>query len=235
MSERTYDDFDEFAENYREIHNENLKFSGADSQYFAEMKIKLLKNKETNVQQRVLDIGCGDGLTEVYFAQYFSAWQIDGIDVSEESITVAKQRKLPNANFQTYDSIHFPFENNSFDKVFIANVLHHVAFNKHADIFNEIFRVLKKNGKILIYEHNPLNPLTQYLVKTCIFDKDAKLLSHFYTLSMLKKHHLFIEKMQFIVFFPRKGILSKLIFLEKYLQWLPIGGQYYCSAIKKDC
>jgi len=234
MSERTFDDFNEFAENYRDIHTENLKICGADSQYFAEMKIRLLLNKETNLQQRVLDIGCGDGITEVYFEKYFPLWKIEGIDVSEESITVAKQRILPNSNFHTYDSIHFPFEDNSFDKVFIANVLHHIAFNKHTIIFNEIFRVLKKNGKVLIYEHNPLNPLTQYLVKTCIFDKDAKLLSHFYTLSILKKHCLFIEKLQFIIFFPRKGMLSKLIFLEKYLQWLPLGGQYFVSAIKRD-
>jgi hypothetical protein len=51
---------------------------------------------------------------------------------------------------------------------------------------------------------------------------------------MLNKHSLFVEKLQFIIFFPRKGMLSKLIFLEKYFQWLPLGGQYFFSAIKRD-
>lgn len=234
MQERTYDDFDEFAENYRNIHTENIKISGTDSYYFAEMKVRLLKDSETKTSIALLDVGCGDGATEYYFQQYFPKWKIEGIDVSSESIQVAQRRNLSNATFQVYDSITIPFEDNAFDRIFIAGVLHHISFNQHDRLIKEMYRVLKKNGKILLYEHNPLNPLTRYLVKTCVFDKDAKLLLPWYTKKLLQRNKLNIENLQYIIFFPRKGFLSKLIFLEKYLQWIPLGGQYFCRAVKND-
>jgi len=234
MRERTYDDFDEFAENYRNIHSENIKISGTDSYYFAEMKVRLLKNHDTDAVIRVLDVGCGDGATELFLKQYFPNWTIDGIDVSSESIKYAQRRDLTNSTFQVYDSNAFPFQEDSFDRVFIAGVLHHIAFNQHNNLIKEIFRVLKKNGKLFLYEHNPLNPITRHLVNTCIFDQNAKLLYPWYTKNLLRINKMEPIFHQFIIFFPRKGILSKLIFLEKYLKWLPLGGQYFCIAIKRD-
>jgi len=234
MQERTYDNFDEFAENYRNIHTENIKISGTDSYYFAEMKVRLLKNTEKDTSTTLLDVGCGDGATEFFFQQYFPHWKIDGIDVSSESIQVAQKRNLSNATFQVYNSFTFPFEDNSFDRVFIAGVLHHIAFKQHDKLIKEIYRVLKKNGKLLLYEHNPLNPLTRYLVNTCVFDKNAQLLMPWYTKNLLQENKLHMEQLQYIIFFPRKGMLSKLIFLEQYLQWIPFGGQYFCRAVKND-
>jgi SAM-dependent methyltransferase len=233
MSERSLDDFDEFAEDYRNIHTQNVKLSGADSFYFAEMKVRLLKDFETNQSFKVLDIGCGDGAAELFMQQYFAAWKVDGIDVSERSIKAAIKRNLSNALFEAYDGKHIPFENGSYDLVFMAGVLHHIAFHLHEGLIKEISRVLKKDGRLYLYEHNPLNPLTKYLVKTCVFDKNAKLLGDHYTCTLLGKNKLEVKNKNFIIFFPRKGFFSKLIFLEKYLQWLPLGGQYFIRAVKQ--
>ena len=41
MAERSFDDFDAYAKDYRSIHTKNIKMSGADSFYFAEMKDKI--------------------------------------------------------------------------------------------------------------------------------------------------------------------------------------------------
>ena len=232
MSERSFDDFDEFANNYRNIHTQNVKLSGADSFYFAEMKVRLLKNFETNQSLKILDVGCGDGVTELYLHKYFSAWKVTGIDVSSASIKEANKRNLGNAIFAVYDGEHIPYDDNSFDLIFMAGVLHHVAFHLHERLMKELYRVLKKNGSFYLYEHNPLNPFTRYLVKTCVFDKHAKLLPHHYTSMLLKKHNFIVISKQFVIFFPRKGILSKLLFLEKYLQWLPLGGQYFIKAVR---
>lgn len=232
MSERTFDDFDAFAKGYRNIHNENIKLSGADSFYFAEMKVKLLKDFEKNEPAKVLDLGCGDGATELFMQHYFPEWIIDGIDVSEESINEATNKNLANAKFSIYNGTTIPFADESFDAVFVAGVLHHVNYSLHQTIVKEIWRVLKKGGRLYLFEHNPLNPLTRYLVRTCIFDKDAKLLQHKYAVDLLEKNNFNQLYKQFIIFFPRKGLLSKLIFLEKYLQWLPLGGQYFLTAKK---
>lgn len=234
MAERSFDDFDPYAKGYRDIHTDNIKISGADSFYFAEMKVKLLQQFEHNIRQDILDVGCGDGATEVYLNKYFPLWQIRGIDVSYKSIEEAKKKSIFNCDFGLYDGKHIPYENASFDIVFIAGVLHHVDSNLHDPLIKEVVRVLKTNGKLYLFEHNPLNPLTRHLVNTCVFDKNARLLKSNYTEGLLKKNNFEIKKKRFIIFFPRKGILSKFIFLEKYLQWLPFGGQYFIVATKKN-
>ena len=232
MNERTFDDFDEFADSYRDIHSENIKLSGAYSFYFAEVKVRLLQQFENDESIKVLDIGCGDGATELFMQRYFSNWSVNGVDISEKSIIEAKKRGLSNAIFSVYNGTRVPVQDECFDIVFVAGVLHHVEYKFHSAIVKEIFRILKKGGRLYIFEHNPLNPLTRHLVNTCVFDKDARLLKSNYTSSLILKSGLKIKKKHFIIFFPRKGILTKLIFLEKYLQWLPLGGQYFIRAAK---
>src|SRR6478735_168737 len=98
MGERTFDDFDSYANDYRSIHTENIKLSGADSFYFARMKVELLQAFEPDESCKVLDIGCGDGVTEIFMKKYFPSWQITGIDISEKSIETAIAKKLPNVS-----------------------------------------------------------------------------------------------------------------------------------------
>jgi len=233
MNKRTFDDFDAFANDYRNIHTQNIRLSGVDSYYFAEMKVKLLRPYESNSNLQILDVGCGDGTTEYFMHQYFPKWLLKGIDVSEESIKEAHQKNIDSAVFKVYDGTHIPARDNSIDVVFIAGVLHHVAYELHLKMMEEVHRVLKPGGRLYLFEHNPLNPLTKYLVNTCVFDKDAKLLRSGYCASILKAARLSIKKIDFIIFFPRKGILSKFIFLEKYLRWFPLGGQYFVRGTKE--
>jgi ubiquinone/menaquinone biosynthesis C-methylase UbiE len=233
MAERSFDDFDGYAQNYRDIHSENVKLSGADSLYFANMKVELLLAHESAGKPlHVLDLGCGDGATQVFMQQHFPQWKVWGIDVSAKSIEAATERQLPNVVYKTYDGRHLPFDDVFFDLVFVAGVLHHVAFSLHGAVVGEINRVLKRGGRLYLFEHNPLNPLTRYLVNTCVFDKDAKLLKSGYTAQLLRRHQLPETHLHFIIFFPRKGWLSRLIFLEPVLKKIPLGGQYYLRSVK---
>jgi ubiquinone/menaquinone biosynthesis C-methylase UbiE len=232
MPERSFDDFDEYATDYRRIHTANVKLSGADSFYFAKMKVKLLQDFEKNAPLQILDVGCGDGSTEFYMSRYFSSWLIDAIDVSKKSIAAAKSKDIQSVSFQWYDGISIPFGDETFDVVFMAGVLHHINFSLHHHLIAEVYRVTKKAGRFYLFEHNPLNPVTRHLVKTCVFDKTAKLLPHNYTSSLLRANKFKIVKKRFIIFFPRKGILSVFIFLEKYLCKIPFGGQYFIVSRK---
>lgn len=232
MQQRNFDSFDDYASEYRSIHTENIKLSGADSYYFAEMKVKLLREYEKNEHLNILDVGCGDGATELFMQKYFSDWKVNAVDVSEKSIVEAIAKNIPGAEFSVYDGLQLPFESNSFDIVFMAGVLHHVNFDLHNSIIKEINRVLKTGGRFYLFEHNPLNPVTKHLVNTCVFDKDAKLLSNRYAKKLIRNNYLKQITNKFIIFFPRKGLLSKFIFLEKMLARLPFGGQYFIRAIK---
>jgi ubiquinone/menaquinone biosynthesis C-methylase UbiE len=232
MNERTFDDFDEFAGDYRSIHTRNLSITGADSFYFAEQKVLQVKKYEQQNGLSLLDVGCGDGSSAFFFHHIFPSWKLEGIDVSKESVEQAKSKNLPSANFAVYDGKTIPFSAETFDIVFIAAVLHHINFSEHEFIMNEMFRVLKPGGRLYLFEHNPLNPITNYLVRTCPFDVNARLLPYRYTQRLLGIFPFkFIEK-QFTIFFPRKGIFKKMLGVEDRLGWLPLGGQYFFRAIK---
>jgi ubiquinone/menaquinone biosynthesis C-methylase UbiE len=225
--------FDKFAENYRQIHSESIKkISGADSFYFAEYKVKEMMRFEKDHDCKVLDLGCGDGTTEFFFGNWFPKFRITGIDVSPKSIEEALRKNLKNSVFQILDNDTIPFENNSFDIVFVAGVLHHIDEAMQQGIITEIFRVLKPNGRFYLFEHNPFNPLTKYLVNTCDFDKGVKLLTSKKTKSLLIKSGFKVQNLIYTIFFPRNRFFKLLIPLEKYINRLPLGGQYYFRAIK---
>lgn len=232
MSERNFDDFDGYAKSYRAVHTANVRLSGADSFYFAEHKVLTVKKTEKNVSQKMLDVGCGDGVAELYFQKHFPLWAISAIDISKESLAEAAAKKIPGVDFNWYNGTDIPFADDSFDVVFVAAVLHHVDFSLHKKILSEIRRVLTPGGRLYVFEHNPYNPVTRHLVNTCPFDKDARLLSASYLIKTLRTISFKNVSAKYTLFFPRKGLLSRLVFLEKKLYWLPLGGQYYCRAVK---
>ena len=232
MSNKAFDDFDEFAKDYRQIHNESLKFSGADSDYFSEQKIEEVRKNETDALPKVLDLGCGDGNSAVFFRKHFSGCEYNGLDTSKESVAVAEKREVPGAAFSHYNGFDIPFADGSFDIVFIACVLHHIDHAWHERLLNEVRRVLKEDGRLYIFEHNPLNPLTRRIVNNCPFDEDAVLLNSSYTRKILKHLDFRDVIVGYTIFFPRHRFFSQMLRLEKYLKWLPIGGQYYARAVK---
>jgi ubiquinone/menaquinone biosynthesis C-methylase UbiE len=230
-NERKFDEFDHFANDYREIHNQNLKLSGVNSDYFSEHKIQTLKTHEKIDAINFLDFGCGDGNSSSHFINYFPKSKYNGIDISAESINVAKSKNITNSSFQTFDGINIPFQDNSFDVIFTACVFHHIDFKLHENLFNEIYRVLKPNGKFYIFEHNPWNPVTRHMVNTCPFDEDAVLLTPNYTKKILNK--IFKNSItNYILFFPRHKLFTPFIKLEGLLTKIPLGGQYYTIAKK---
>ena len=226
-------DFNDFAKDYRELHSENLKITGEDSDYFSEYKIKeITRFFETNQPFKVLDYGCGDGNSEVFFEKYFSQASVFGIDISEESIIKAKERTTKRSQFIPFNGLEVPYENDTFDLVYTACVFHHIDATQHHKVLSEMHRVLKKGGKLIVFEHNPVNPFTRKLVRDCVFDEDAVLI---YSQKMKEKFHLagFVNiRSYFTLFMPRHKFLKPFLFLEKYLRNLPIGGQYYIIAQK---
>ena len=226
-------EFDQYAKDYRQLHDINLKFTGFNSLHFVNLKMQWLATQEKNEPIYLLDLGCGDGYTAEYMYKYFPSWQIEAIEVSQESIDVAKLKHAPNTNFQWFDGKNVPFEDESFDAIFIACIFHHVPLHEHYDLMNEAKRVLKKGGRLYLFEHNPYNFGTQYLVSTCVFDGTAHLLTANDFTKIFKQQGWQINFTKYLIFLPGWKWLRKLLPLEKYLSWLPLGGQYFMSATKK--
>lgn len=232
--EQKHVDFDDYAEDYREIHTRNVQaVSGTDSSYFGEYKIKIISQEENDKRKiRILDLGCGDGLNALFFEKCFDGMEYYGIDVSEESIKQAEKYSSSNIHFSVYDGSNIPFEENYFDIILLACVLHHVPHEQHFALLSECKRVLKKDGHLYIFEHNPINPVTRKIVKDCPFDADAVLVSSRRLKKMLSVIGYNKIAISYTIFFPRKSFFNTLLWMENWLKWLPLGGQYYIRSEK---
>jgi len=99
----------------------------------------------------VLDIGSGDGNLLNTINEQFPNTTLSACDYTDSFI------KTENCNFKIVDlnAGHLPFPDNAFDLVTITEVVEHLE-NYHV-IIREIYRVLKKNGQIIITTPNILN------------------------------------------------------------------------------
>src|SRR5207245_10440012 len=69
-----------------------------------------------------------------------------------------------------------PLAHAQFDVVTSVCVLHHIAPAARLGTTRELVRVLKPGGRLVVFEHNPLNPATRCLVARAPIDANAQLL-----------------------------------------------------------
>lgn len=119
----------------------------------------------TNLQNKiVLDYGCGRGEESIKYIRN-GAERVYGIDISpvyvEEAELAAKRLGL-NENkysFQVMDAHKLEFPENSIDLVIGQGILHHLD---PEIALNEIFRVLKADGMVVLQEPLADNPLLRF-------------------------------------------------------------------------
>lgn len=227
-------EFDSFAHDYEYLHSENIKISGFPPSYFDEYKIREMADYFVRIKKkhegiRILNFGCGIGKSEKYIRRYFPGSIIYSTDVSEKSLELAKKKnkEMKDLFYGFYDGDKLPFDV-SFDVIFIANVFHHIPRPLHIKTLCSLKKIMASEGLIFLFEHNPLNPLTVKTVNACPFDDDAVLLSPLYTNRIIASSGLKCKSVRFILFFPK--FMLALIPMEKYLQKIPLGAQYYCIA-----
>ncbi len=225
-------EFDKFAEEYLADHAANIAISGETPDYFARYKIDEVRRRWDRLglaePASILDFGAGIGNSWPWLARAFPTARITGLDVSERSLAIARQRFPGMAEAQAYDGGEMPFAPASFDLVFSACVFHHIPADQHVRLFGQLRRALKPGGRMAIFEHNPVNPVTRYIVATCPFDENAVLIPA----GALKRREVEAGFRQVDVrytgFFP--GPLAALRPLERLMTALPVGAQYYTFA-----
>lgn len=103
---------------------------------------------------KILEAGCGVGAQTVILAKNSPDAQITSIDISKDSINQAKalieEERISNVKFQIADIFDLPFEDESFDHVFVCFVLEHLKNPSKA--LESVKRVLKKGGSITVIE-----------------------------------------------------------------------------------
>jgi trans-aconitate methyltransferase len=112
---------------------------------------ELLGKLQLKGDERVLDIGCGDGKVTAEIAKLVPDGSVVGVDQSGEMIELARTQyppeMFPNLQFLEIDACQLPFES-EFNVVFSNAALHWVA--DHLSVLHGIARSLRSQGKILL-------------------------------------------------------------------------------------
>lgn len=115
----------------------------------------------------VLDAGVGDGSLAPYLANYCSSViMVDCLDlysVVPDYMTKVLS-KCKHLSYRQADIKQLPYQDNSFDKVFCVSVLEH-ADAPYAPYINELLRVLKPNGRLIITVDVDTKNFTYSIVK----------------------------------------------------------------------
>jgi SAM-dependent methyltransferase len=207
--------FDAYALRYDDLHRSAVSPSGEDSEYFALYKLACLTR--AGVTGPVLDYGCGIGKLTAYLTTRFE--EVHGTDVSDESLRIARQR-VPRVRFWS-PSEQLP--EGFFETVVLSCVLHHVPVGERTALLENVYAKLRPGGRLVIFEHNPLNPVTRKVVRDCEFDAEAVLLWPGELKQSTRSAGFEDVRLSYIVFFPR--FLTKLRPLEPHLSWLCAGAQ----------
>lgn len=102
----------------------------------------------------VLEAGCGVGAQTMIIAEHSPDALIESIDLSAESLRLAKARiegaGLRNVTLRQADIFDLPFDDESFDHVFVCFVLEHLT--EPAEALRALRRVVRHGGSITVIE-----------------------------------------------------------------------------------
>lgn len=217
--------FDRFAGDYKQVLDRSVAVSGEESTYFAEYKARYLRRLlSPTFAGKVLDFGCGVGLLSGFLKKHLPAIQLDGYDVSQDSIRQVDRALTAQGTF-TADLSQLARD---YQLIVIANVMHHIPKEQRNEVIRDLSGRLARGGSLAIFEHNPANPVTRWVVEHCPFDDDAVLLPPAEARSYLRDAKLTLMRNDYIVFLPH--LLAWLRSLESLLGWLPLGAQYAIVA-----
>jgi len=120
----------------------------AAQQAWARELIDKLKLKEN---ERVLDVGCGDGKITAQIARLVTSGKVTGVDKSEEMIAFAKEAFppviWPNLSYTVMDAEELAFDA-EFDAVFSNATLHWIK--DHQPVLRGIAHALRPGGRCLL-------------------------------------------------------------------------------------
>jgi len=117
------------------------------SQSQKESALDFLTGKEIKENERILDVGCGDGKVTAILAEKVPLGSVVGVDISPSMIAKSKswEEKLKNLTFDVKDAASLEFDH-EFDLITSFTVMHFVLEQSKA--LEGFARALKEGGRI---------------------------------------------------------------------------------------
>jgi trans-aconitate 2-methyltransferase len=116
-----------------------------------------LINSGLKINHSVLEMGCGIGSLTGLLAKYLKNGHLLSIDLSPESINIAKENlsKFKNLNLVAHDITSYEFGKTLFDAIVLPDVLEHIPLELHFNLFEKMSKILKPDGFVFINIPNP--------------------------------------------------------------------------------
>jgi SAM-dependent methyltransferase len=218
-------DFDCYADSYEAALAEGLAISGEGREYFARGRVTWLAACLRRMSSRasaVIDFGCGTGSTSPLLFDILRADTVVGLDPSVRSIEVAERdhgakyiQFLPVCGYQPVGIV---------DLVYCNGVFHHIPPRERLSTLEFLYRTLRPGGLLSLWENNPWNIGTQYIMARLPFDRDAVKLSAIESRNLARSVGFTVLRTDFSFFFPRSLKIFRPI--EKLISSIPLGAQY---------
>lgn len=225
-------EFDAYAGDYDAALNRGLKFTGETKEYFAETRIRWLKERlhlAGYQPHSCLDFGCGTGTSASLLMESLGLKEYLGYDPSSESVAEA-EKDHPHSSYKfTHEVEKLPKE--SFDLAFCNGVFHHIPVAARPDACRRIYESLKPGGWFAFWENNKWNPIVHLLMSRVPFDRDAIMLFPSEADGLMRDAGFQTVLRDYLFVFPAS--LKFLRPLEPQICKLPLGGQYLILARKR--
>lgn len=168
----------------------------------------------------ILEVGCGNGKNLDFRKDCFNL----GIDLCSEFCKITKNRNIESV---IANNISIPFKSDSVDILLSIAVIHHLSTNENRiRALNEMIRILKPNGKIMIqvWAYEQHKGSRRKFVKGDNYvefkDKSGNLCEKRY-------YHIFTEESFQDLLANLRGIIIEKIYLER--------GNWISILKKSDC
>lgn len=147
----------------------DVHFEVARAEYEA-----MLRDVGLQTGWHVLDAGCGGGSFLPLMSELVGATgKITALDLAEENVAIVKQRAAADhfsceVKVQQGSLLQLPFEDDSFDAVWCANVVQYLTVEEFHQAATEFYRVLRPGGVLALKEFDQtamqLGPLSPELI-----------------------------------------------------------------------
>ena len=228
-------EFDEYADGYDAgMGNPIKRLVGSSPVDFLRVKIRWLLadlGRAAGASPvELLDYGCGSGEFLAELAGTGLTNRLAGCDVSERMLAQAENRWTRSTTpewFQPTDT-ELARREGRYDIITISAVLHHVERPDRPAVYANLRRLLKPGGRLYVFEHNPYNPVTNYVVKNTPIDRNAVLVPPPELRQGLKAAGFAAFRTRYLMFFPPRMTLLRPV--ESLIRRVPLGGQYVVRA-----
>lgn len=154
------------------------------------IKQKILQLLELQPGLKFLDIGCGRGEI-LYHCEKIGLFAC-GVDYADNAINIAQNvlKNSPNAKIIKADCTAIPFDNETFDRILMGDVIEHLSPEKGLRLMKEADRLLKPGGMFLLHTSPNLlfmKAIYPFIIRMAKGEKRDKIIQH---VNMQRKVHI---------------------------------------------